>query len=121
VRFHGERALPLLEKAGARVDAGTGIVRFPGGLVADALSAAPGSFVLGARNPEHDFAIPSPVTRYAIDGTASFVTDFETGERRYGTKRESDAPASSSGSTGSWRAPTPPDAPSHSRAVHEFS
>jgi trimethylamine--corrinoid protein Co-methyltransferase len=88
VRYHGQRALPLLEKAGAGVDDGTGVARIPAGLVAEALAAAPGSFVLGARNTEHDFAVPSPVTRYAIDGTASFVTDSETGERRYGTKRD---------------------------------
>ena len=69
VRFHGDRALPLLEKAGARVDAAAGIARIPGGLVADALAVAPRAFVLGARNPEHDLAVPSPVTRYAIAGS----------------------------------------------------
>jgi len=30
------------------------------------------------------------VTRYAIDGTAAFAIDFETGERRYGTRRDSE-------------------------------
>ena len=90
VRFHGERALPLLADAGARVDAESGIARIPRELVEAALAAAPRSFVLGARNPVHDYALPSPVTRYAIDGTAAFAIDFETGERRYGTRRDSE-------------------------------
>ena len=90
VRFHGERALPLLAAAGARVDAEAGIARFPRALVEAALATAPRAFVLGARNPVHDYALPSPVTRYAIDGTAAFAIDFETGERRYGTRRDSE-------------------------------
>jgi trimethylamine--corrinoid protein Co-methyltransferase len=124
VRYHGARALPLLEKAGASVDAGTGVARIPEGLVVDALAASPRSFVLGARNPEHDFALPSPVTRYAIDGTASFVTDFETGERRYGTKRDIvDALRVFQRldvGVMAWAPTCASDAPSHSRAVHEF-
>jgi trimethylamine--corrinoid protein Co-methyltransferase len=124
VRFHGERALPLLAAAGAHVDAASGIARIPAGLVADALAAAPRAFVLGARDPAHDFAVPSPVTRYAIDGTASFVTDFDTGERRYGTTRDIvDAlrvfQAIDVGVM-AWAPTCASDAPSHSRAVHEF-
>ena len=68
VRFHGERALPLLADAGARVDAEAGIARLPRAVVEAALATAPREFVLGARNPVHDYALPSPVTRYAIDG-----------------------------------------------------
>jgi len=124
VRFHGDRALPLLEKAGARVDATTGIARIPAGLVADALAIAPRTFVLGARNPEHDLAVPSPVTRYAIDGTASFVTDFGTGERRYGTTRDiTDALRVFQRidvGVMAWAPTCASDAPSPSRAVHEF-
>ena len=90
VRFHGERALPLLAEAGARVDAEAGIAWIPRELVEAALATAPRSFILGARNPAHDYALPSPVTRYAIDGTAAFAIDFETGERRYGTRRDTE-------------------------------
>ena len=48
----------------------------------------PKSFVLGARNPIYDFPLPSPVTRYCIDGTAAFAIDFESGERRYGLDKD---------------------------------
>jgi len=41
VRFHGERALPLLAAAGARVDVEAGIARFPRAVVEAALATAP--------------------------------------------------------------------------------
>ena len=124
VRFHGETALPLLRHAGAQVDEASGIARIPAGLVADALAAAPREVVLGARNPAFDLALPSPVTRWCIDGTASFVTDFETGERRYGTTGDIvdalrvfqtvDVGAMA------WAPTCASDRPSAARAVHEF-
>jgi trimethylamine--corrinoid protein Co-methyltransferase len=46
-----------------------------------ALSTAPKSFVLGARNPEFDFHLPSPATRYTT-AAATFAIDYHTGERR---------------------------------------
>ena len=78
VKFHGEKALPLLQKHGAKVDWDTKIAYIPKEMVTEALSLAPKAFVLGARNPEYNYAMPSPVTRYCIDGTAAFVLDFET-------------------------------------------
>ena len=124
VRFHGETALPLLRKAGARVDEGTSIARIPAAMVTEALAAAPRGFLLGARNPDWDMPLPSPVTRWCIDGTASFVTDFETGERRYGTARDIvDAlrvfEAVEAGRM-VWAPTCASDRPSGSRAVHEF-
>ena len=91
LRFHGERALPLLRDAGANVDEATGIARIPRAVVEAALATAPRSFVLGARNPVFDYRLPSPVSRYAMDGTAAFMRDFETGERRYGTRLDIEA------------------------------
>ena len=124
VRFHGERALPLLAAAGAGVDAEAGIARIPPDLVERTLAAAPRSFVLGARNPAHDYALPSPVTRYAIDGTAAFAIDFETGERRYGTRRDVELglrvfQAADMGVM-AWAPVTASDAPAGTRALHEF-
>ena len=124
IRFHGTRALPLLKAAGAHVDEAAGIARIPAGLVADALAAAPRSFVLGARNPAFDFAVPSAVTRYAIDGTAAFTIDFETGERRYGTSHDiRDAlrvfQAIDEGVM-AWAPTAASDKPGPSRALHEF-
>lgn len=124
VRFHGERALPLLADAGARVDADAGIARLPRAVVEAALATAPREFVLGARNPVHDYALPSPVTRYAIDGTAAFAIDFETGERRYGTRRDSELALrvfqQADMGVMAWAPVTASDAPAGTRALHEF-
>ena len=124
VRFHGERALPLLAGAGAEVDLDAGVARIPRALVEAALASAPSAFVLGARNPAHDYALPSPVTRYAIDGTAAFAIDFETGERRYGTRRDTELglrvfQAADLGVM-AWAPVTASDAPAGTRALHEF-
>jgi trimethylamine--corrinoid protein Co-methyltransferase len=88
IRVHGDVALPLLAGAGAEVDADTRLVRIPRSLVEAALARAPHAFTLGARNPAFDYPLPSPVTRFAMDGTAAFTRDFGTGERRYGTRRD---------------------------------
>jgi trimethylamine--corrinoid protein Co-methyltransferase len=124
VRFHGQRALPLLEKNGARVDRETRIARLPEELVNEALKAAPKSFVLGARNPAHNYQLPSPVPHYAIDGTSAFVMDFETGERRYGTARDIEDSLRifqlMDMGVMAWAPTTASDAPAHSRVLHEF-
>ncbi len=124
VRFRGERALPLLEGAGARVDRASGVARIPRELVEAALRTAPKSFVLGARNPAHAYPLPSPVSRYGLDGTGAFVIDFETGQRRYATRgdirdalrvfQEADMGVLA------WPPVSASDAPAPSRALHEF-
>jgi trimethylamine--corrinoid protein Co-methyltransferase len=88
VRVHGEVAVPMLAGAGAEVDAASGTVRIPQALVETALARAPRAFLLGARNPEHDYPVPAGRTRFAMDGTAAFARDFITGERRYGTRQD---------------------------------
>jgi trimethylamine--corrinoid protein Co-methyltransferase len=124
VRFHGELALPLLAAAGARVDTEAGTARMPPELVEAALATAPRAFVLGARNPVHDYPLPSPVTRYAIDGTAAFAIDFETGERRYGTRRDSELALrvfqQADMGVMAWAPVAASDAPAGTRALHEF-
>lgn len=88
IRYHGDQALAILARHGARVDAQARTARIPAELVQQALASCPGSFVLGARNPRYDLELPAPLPRYCIDGTGSFVQDFQTGERRYGTSRD---------------------------------
>ena len=85
VKYHSQKALKLLKSNGARVDFETKIARIPKELVVQALTTSPKSFILGARNPAYNYPLPSPVSRYAMDGTAAFAQDFKTGKRRYGT------------------------------------
>jgi trimethylamine--corrinoid protein Co-methyltransferase len=88
VRFHGEKALPLLAKNGAKVDWDEKIARIPPQLVEQCLATMPKAFVLGARNPQYDYPVPSGESRYCIDGTAAFAMDFESGQRRYGVRQD---------------------------------
>ena len=124
VKYHGQRALPLLAKNGARVDRETGIARLPRELIRDALALAPRSFVLGARNPVHDYPLPSSVSHYACDGTSAFALDFETGEKRYGTTRDIEKSLrvfqEMDMGVMAWSPTVASEAPAYSRPLHEF-
>lgn len=124
IKFLGETALPLLKKAGARVDEASQIARLPKEMVEEALQSTPKYFTLGARNPAFDYPLPSPVTRYCIDGTAAFVLDFYTGERRYGTLQdiENGLRIFQQLDMGvmAWAPTAASETPAHSRALHEF-
>jgi trimethylamine:corrinoid methyltransferase-like protein len=76
VKFMSDKALDILEKNGAGVDFDTRIAKIPPEMVDEALIRAPKSFVLGARNPEFDFAMPSSFTSYTLDGAATFALDL---------------------------------------------
>jgi trimethylamine--corrinoid protein Co-methyltransferase len=125
LRFHGERALPMLADAGAHVDAAAGVARIPRDLVERALTLVPRAFTLGARNPSLAYAVPSAASRYAIDGTAAFVRDFETGERRYGTRADIVAAMrilrACDMAVMAWPPVAASDAPVGSRPLHEFA
>ena len=82
VKFLSDKALKILEKNGASVDYDTRIAKIPEEMVTEALKRVPKSFVLGARNPEFNFAMPSSFTSYTLDGAATFALDFNTGKRR---------------------------------------
>jgi trimethylamine--corrinoid protein Co-methyltransferase len=124
VKFRGEKALPLLQKGGAKVDWDSRIAHIPGEMVMEAVAAAPKSFVLGARNPAYRYPVPSPVTRYCIDGTAAFVLDHETDQKRYGTSRDLEQSLrifqEMDMGIMAWAPTVASDAPAHSRVLHEF-
>ncbi len=82
VRFPSEKILAMLESGGARIDWDRKVAFISGRMVRDALVSAPKSFVLGARSPQFDLKLPSPVTVYNLDGTGVNTLDFRTGARR---------------------------------------
>jgi trimethylamine--corrinoid protein Co-methyltransferase len=88
IRFHGDQAPKILRKNGIKIDSVDKIAKIPREFVRQTLNTAPKSFILGARNPAHNFSLPAAHTRYGIDGTAAFALDFQTGERRYGTSKD---------------------------------
>ncbi len=82
VKFMSDNALKILAENGATVNRDTRVAKMPEEMVRRALKTAPKSFVLGARNPDFNFAMPSAYTGYTLDGAATFAIDFETGKRR---------------------------------------
>ncbi len=88
IRFHGDRAPKIFKENGVKIDPQDRIAKIPPELITHAIETAPKKFTLGARNPIHNFTIPSPQTRYGLDGTAAFALDFATGQRRYGTSTD---------------------------------
>ncbi len=55
--------------------------RFDRGLIGEALSHAPASFTLHARNPARDLAIGANHLTFATVGSAPNVSDLERGQR----------------------------------------
>jgi trimethylamine---corrinoid protein Co-methyltransferase len=124
ILYHSEKALKLLEANGARVDWDKKIAHIPHEVVTQALVTAPKSFVLGARNSAYDYPLPSPVSRYALDGTAAFAQDFHSGEHRYGTDNDNAQglrvfQAMDMGVM-AWAPVSAEDKPAHTRPLHEF-
>jgi len=124
VKFYSQKALGLLETNGARVERETKIAHIPKEMVAQALATSPKSFVLGARNPAYNYPLPSPVSRYAMDGTAAFAQDFQTGERRYGTDKDNELAMRvfqrMDMGIMAWPPVAAEDKPSHSRPLYEW-
>jgi len=84
VRVDTARGRKILGDAGADVDESSRIVRFPRTLVEESLRLAPKKFSLGARRPGWDQRMNSGECTLLIDGSAIFVLDRKTGERRSG-------------------------------------
>ncbi|OGS41606.1 MAG: hypothetical protein A3K67_06625 [Euryarchaeota archaeon RBG_16_62_10] len=78
-----------LERAGAKVDKKSGIVKIPEAMVNEALRNAPKKFRLCGRDPKHDKEIPvKDHPLLATTGLAVYTTDLETGEKRPTTSKD---------------------------------
>lgn len=84
-RVDSDRGRRLLSDAGAEVDEGTRVVRFPPALVEGSLTLAPRNFSLGARRLGWEFPLNAGETTLVMDGEATRVIDRHTGELRPGT------------------------------------
>lgn len=124
-KFHSEKALKLLESHGARIDWDKRIAYIPSELVDQAIKTTPSSFVLGARNPQYDYPVPSPITRFCLDGTGSFAQDFYTGEHRYGTVQDNinglRVFQQMDMGVMAWPPVSAEDKPAYSRPLHEWA
>ena len=88
VHVPSHRALDILADHGARVDMEKEIVRIPPDLVRKAMSTAPRSFVLGAREERLDLLLDGSRSYLATDGTGVHVIDLETREKRASRKED---------------------------------
>jgi len=124
VRYHGNKALPILARHGAKVDFDTKIAYIPNELVEHCLALVPKTLVLAARNPRFNYALPAAESRFCIDGTAAFVSDFMSGKRRYGTRKDivEALRVFQQLDLGvmAWAPTCASDTPATSRALHEF-
>lgn len=82
------KAFEALKAAGAKTDDDRSIVYFTEEMVDAALKTAPKAFVLGGRNPEYDYPIPSGESRHLMSGITTNIYDPYTRERRESTKED---------------------------------
>jgi trimethylamine--corrinoid protein Co-methyltransferase len=81
-------ALDALEAAGAQVDRDSHIVKMPRSVVEDAIASNPSSITLCARDDEHSLVLEKDRVSYGTGGTALYVLDPDTGERRESTSAD---------------------------------
>ena len=87
IELMSPRALELCAAAGADVDRASGIVRLDRGLIAQALTTAPSSFVLTPRNPARQVILGGRHVSFGLVAGPPNVHDCERG-RRAGNLRD---------------------------------
>jgi len=81
-------AFEAFRAAGARADEATRTVRLPRSLVEDAIDSNPSSITLCSRSGEYDAVLEKNRVHYGTGGTAIYVLDPDTGERRPSTTED---------------------------------
>jgi trimethylamine---corrinoid protein Co-methyltransferase len=82
---YSDTAREALRAAGAQVDSESRAVKLPRSLVEDAVDSNPSSVTLFSRDGEHDVVLERDRVHYATGGTAIYVLDPDSGERRPST------------------------------------
>ena len=77
-----------LRAAGAEVNDETALVRMPRSMVEDAVASNPSSITLCGRNGSPDVVMEKSRVHYGTGGTAIYVMDPDTGERRPSTSAD---------------------------------
>lgn len=88
ITFPDEGVLTMLEQNGSQIDWDKQVAKISREMVEKALASAPKEFTLGARNPEHNLAMPSSYSALNLDGTGVYALDPSTGDKRYGTLQD---------------------------------
>jgi len=79
---HSRTAREAFRAAGATVDEQSQVVRLPRSLVEDAIASNPSSVTLYSRDGETDCVLEDSKVHYGTGGTAIYVLDPDSGQRR---------------------------------------
>lgn len=82
---HTPTGFEALKAAGAEVDEETHIVKMSRSMVEDAIDSNPSSITLYSRDKDYDAVLERDRVHYGTGGTAIYVLDPDTGERRPST------------------------------------
>ena len=85
IHVYSKTAREHFKKAGAIVKSDGLTVLFPRAFVEDAIASAPSRIVLHGRTEENNIIMEKSRVHYGTGGTAIYVIDMETGERRAST------------------------------------
>ncbi len=85
MNVYSEEARKYFKKAGATIKADGRTVLLPRALVEDAIASAPSKIVLHGRKEENNIILEDSTVHYGTGGTAIYVIDMETGNRRPST------------------------------------
>jgi trimethylamine--corrinoid protein Co-methyltransferase len=88
VLAYSPSAFEAFKSAGAQVDAETQVVKLPKSLVEDAIASNPSSVTLYARDSKYDAVLEKDRVHYGTGGTAIYVLDPDTGQRRPSTTQD---------------------------------
>jgi trimethylamine--corrinoid protein Co-methyltransferase len=89
VRVRSEVALKVLERGGAKIDMKSMRASIPESLVKETVSKLPKTVKLCSRDSKHDMAAPRSGYPYmATNGTAVYITDLASGQRRATTAKD---------------------------------
>ncbi len=85
VKVYTRRGLAAFKSAGAQVDESERLVRIPRAMMEDAISSNPSSITLYSRDDKTNAELTGNKVHYGTGGTALYVLDPDTGERRQST------------------------------------
>ena len=85
MHVYSKTARDYLAKAGAKVASDDLTVHFPKSFVEDAIASAPSKITLCGRNSDQDVVLEDSRVYYGTGGTAIYVKDLQSGERRPST------------------------------------
>lgn len=85
---YNRTARDRLRAAGAAVDEENAVVRMPRAMVEDAVASNPSSITLHGRNGSPDVVLEKSRVHYGTGGTAIYVMDPDTGQRRPSTSAD---------------------------------